>query len=137
MSTRIPPGKKFRKSFSYTRCSFNLILTKILEPSIVTGIRRTFSVCFLGPHVTLEKNEAKSFECVMKLIVLLVSLYKFASPTNLFKYMYICINIHFFNIFLPHFNEFISSLVALVWESDRRGSVGEAEEAKVASVWRT
>ena len=28
----------------------NLIFTKILEPSIVTGIRRTFSVCFLGPH---------------------------------------------------------------------------------------
>ena len=38
---------------------------------------------------------------------------------------------------LLHFNQFISSLAALVWESDRGGPVGEAEKAKVASVSRT
>ena len=38
--------------------------------------------------------------------------------------------------FLPHFDQFISSLTALVWGSDRGGPVEEAEKA-VASVWRT
>ena len=41
---------------------------------------------FLGPHVTLEKNEAKSFECVMKFIVLLVSL---SLSLSLYIYIYI------------------------------------------------
>ena len=38
---------------------------------------------------------------------------------------------------LLHFNQFISSLAALVYQSDRGGPVGEAEKAKVASVSRT
>ena len=35
-----------------------------------------------------------------------------------------------------YFNQFISSLADLVWESDCGGAVAEAEKPEVASVWR-
>ena len=49
------------------------------------------------------------------------------SVSFFFLYIYIYINFFQYSILL-HFNQFISSLAALVWGSDRGGPVGEAEK---------
>ena len=42
----------------------------------------------------------------------------------------------FFNICLLHFYQFISSLAAVIWESDLGGPVEEAEKVKVELSWK-
>ena len=56
---------------------------------------------------------------------------------GIFPFLLMTLHQVFHYLFLPHFNQFISSLAALVLGSDHSGSVGEAEKGEGASVSQT